>query len=87
MNNSRIGTILVDMEFFASLLHLPEDHTVVDVRRIDNTPFRRFEVLCAGPTLPEIADGADVPVVRYEVTQTETEAVRRELKFEGKFST
>lgn len=69
MSNSRIGTIHVNMEFLATLLHFPRGHTVIDVRRVDKTPFGQFEVLCSGPTLPEVADGADIPEVRYTVQQ------------------
>lgn len=86
MSNSRIGTILVNMELLESLLHFPEGHTVVDVRRIDKTPFRTFEVLCSGPTLPEVADGADIPQVSYTIAQSESGAMVRERKLEGKFS-
>lgn len=85
MSNSRIGAILVDMDVLASVFHFPEGYTVVDVRRIDSTPFRKFEVLCSGPTLPEVADGADIPQVRYMITQTDSGEMVRKREYAGTF--
>lgn len=78
MSNSKIGTIHVSMELLAKLLHFPVGHSIVDIRRVDTTPYGAVEVLCAGPTLPDVADGAEIPMVEFTVKQ---------MFFEGSFST
>lgn len=86
MSNSNIGTIHVSMDLLARLLHFPEDHAIVDVRRVDRTPFGEFEVLCSGPTLPLVPDFGVIPDVQYTVTQTESDEMARVRICEGKFT-
>jgi hypothetical protein len=85
MSNSNIATILVGMDLFAQMLHLPEGHQVIDVRRVDKTPYRTFEILCMGPSLPLVADFADIPQVPYTVTVTEPGRMVRERTYQGAF--
>lgn len=82
----RIGILRVNAAALEIALHLPDLHNVIDVRR-HPTRIDEFEVLVAGPTLPESEVGTQTPVVNYTITVTEDASNMVPTKtFTGKFS-
>jgi hypothetical protein len=82
--SQQIGIVTVSMDLLAELLHFPEGHKIVDVRRGDRG-FDEFQILCEGPTLPVSTFAEYTPSVQYLVNVTETEELERRRTYSGTF--
>ena len=80
----QVGIVSVDMEVLARAFHFPEGHRIVDVRRKD-MGWDQFEILCEGPTLPEVGVGAPTPNVQYLISVTESGEMVRKREYTGSF--
>lgn len=79
------GIVTVSMDMLAQLLHFPEGHRVVDIRR-RLTDTDQFQLLVEGPSLPSTHIGECTPHIQYVVTVTETGEMVPERKHSGAFS-
>ena len=85
----QVGIVTVTMDVLAQMLHFPEGHRIVDIRRRDNDfAYDQFQILCEGPSLQNVPEGCVTPTVQYILTQTEDVTnLIPERKIEGKFLT
>lgn len=83
----QIGIVTISTQLLADLLHFPEGHKIIDVRRRPSDfASDTFQILCEGPTLPVTCASEYTPEVHYICTQTEnTEKLVPQRKIEGKF--
>lgn len=83
-NSQQIGIVKVSMDLLAHMMHFPEDHKIIDVRRW-GSDFGEFQILVEGPTLPITSFAEYTPSIRYLVSVTETEELERRKTYSGTF--
>ena len=78
---ARLGRVLVTYELLEQLLSLPEEATIRRVTN-DNLFNRGFEIIVHSPSLSDVADGAEIPLVDYTVTRYEGEFLEADVSSE-----
>ena len=69
----KAGIIQVSAELLAAMLHLPEGSRILHITIGDRPGHGRyFEVMVEADSMPEVPDGAMIPVVTLEYTRSVT---------------